>query len=68
MKHKENRLQQIITSFAKGDQRDNNLVLSLLEELSQQSVSDFKIQEEKVGLGSGNILVLHEISVHYQLP
>lgn len=68
MKHKENRLQQIITSFAKGDQRDNNLVLSLLEELSQQSVSDFKIQEEKVGLGSGNILVLNEISEPYQLP
>lgn len=68
MKQKENRLQQIITSFVKGEQKGDNLVLSLLEELSQQSVSDFKIQEERVGLGNGNVLVLNEISEPYQLP
>ena len=68
MKQNENRLQQIITSFVKGETGDDNLFLSLLEELSQESVSDFKIQEERVGLGSGNILVLNEVSEPYQLP
>ena len=69
MREKENELQKIISAFIRGEQSDGNLFLNLLEELSLQTVSDFKIQEENNGFGSGNVLVLNENSSEpYQLP